>query len=56
MSLEINITPDYGVQVDVQLMIDATNADDIDQSIDTFEANYAEDWEVISECKTLLQT
>ena len=51
MCFEINITPDYGVQADVQLTIDTTNADDIDASIDAFEAHYAEDWEVIAECK-----
>ena len=53
---EINITPGYGVQADVQLTIDTTNAEDIDASIDAFVSNFDEDWEVIAECILFIYT
>ena len=52
--VEINILPEDEIQADVQLTIDATNSDDIDESIAAFEGNFDDDWDIISECTSFI--
>ena len=43
---EVVVDPDYGIYADVQLIVDATNADDVDAGIENFETNVDEEWSV----------
>ena len=42
--LEIILEPAYGINADVTLVVDTTNTDDIDASIDTFESQFIDSW------------
>ena len=46
--IEIVVDPLFGVYADVSLIVDVTNANDIDGSIDDFESQYDEQWNVVS--------
>lgn len=46
---ELEVRPEYGVYADVTLTVDATNVDDSDASIEAFEADYGDQWSLVSE-------
>ena len=43
---EISLEPEIGVYAEVSLIVDTTNANDIDTSIDEFEAHFNQQWNV----------
>ena len=45
----MQVIPEYGVYADVSLIIDASDVDDSDASIDVFEAAYDDQWNVLSQ-------
>ena len=45
---EISVEPASGVYADVSLVVDATNANDIERSINEFETRFNEQWDVES--------
>ena len=49
MHIEVSSDPDFGVTADVVLTIDATNAEDVNESLESFEASYEDDWVISSE-------
>eukprot|EP00493_Phyllostaurus_siculus_P023565 UN23901 len=46
---EIQLDPEYGVFADVKLTVDATNVEDPNASIESFEANFDDQWNILSE-------
>jgi len=53
--VEIAITPNFGVSADVVLTIDATNTADINNSLELFTVEYAEEWNVNTQCMKSLK-
>ena len=43
------IVPEHGVNAKVNLIVDTTNTDDVETSIDSFESSIEENWDVESE-------
>lgn len=48
MIVEVRIEPIFGVYADVALVVDATNANNIESSINEFEALFSDQWDVES--------
>lgn len=44
--IELNIDPEYGVYADVTLTVDATNVEDTNSSIESFESSFEDQWNV----------
>jgi phenylpyruvate tautomerase PptA (4-oxalocrotonate tautomerase family) len=40
----VSVDPDYGVYADVQLVVDATNAVNVDESMETFDDSIGDEW------------
>jgi len=47
----IEVNPTYGVYAEVELIIDTTNTENIEEAMTIFEDNYKDEWEVESEDK-----
>ena len=45
----MQVIPEYGVYADVTLTVDATNVDDSNASIEAFEEDYIDQWDLVSE-------
>ena len=49
---EAKITPEYGIYANVELIVDATNTDNVNKSMQELEEQLeAKDWSVKTECK-----
>ena len=46
---EILVNPEYGISAEVELIVDTTNTDDVEASIEAFESNMDTDWSVRAE-------
>ena len=47
----IEVNPTFGIYAEVELIIDTTNTDNIEEAMTIFEDNYKDEWEVESEEK-----
>ena len=45
---DVSVTPEYGVDVHVELIIDSTDATDIDGSLNNFTETYADEWDNVA--------
>ena len=46
---ELIIVPEYGVNAQVNLIVDTTNTDDVEASIDEFESSIENEWDIESQ-------
>ena len=51
LSCKVRVEPAFGVEATVSLVVDATNTDNIEESITAFESTVSDAWGVSSECK-----
>ena len=47
----MKIDPEYGVYANVELIVDATNTDNVNTSMDRVEEAFSKEWSVDTQCK-----
>ena len=48
---EVTVDPEYGIYANVELIVDATNTDNVNTSIDKIESAFVEEWQVKTDGK-----
>ena len=47
--IEVVIIPEYGINAQVNLVVDTTNTDDVEASVDAFESAMENNWDIESQ-------